>query len=155
VETVYLDTATVVTIDLDHCTLRFIPTRNYASPDRELSVPKIRAFLSKDEKVTLQTEVCTSHVKLRVVNAREPSLKYRDYRCDFEVIVPEGVVLPGLLILEHRSSFVCCCVSRCVAVCCSVWRCDATEGVWCVAVCCGVLRCVAVCCGVLESKARW
>ena len=42
---------------------------------------------------------------ISVVNNREPSLKYRNYHCEFEVIVPEGVVLPGMEIKEHAAGY--------------------------------------------------
>jgi hypothetical protein len=51
VQTVYLDRATMVTVDLDHCSLRYIPTRNQPSPDRELTSPKVRASLVVDPLV--------------------------------------------------------------------------------------------------------
>jgi len=57
VQTVYLDRATMVTVDLDHCSLRYIPTRNQPSPDRELTVPKVRANLVVDPLVC---RICSS-----------------------------------------------------------------------------------------------
>ena len=101
---VYLDEATVVTLTVDFCSVRFIPARNYPSPTSLLTVPKIRSYLVKDEKVQLQTEACSNHVRMTVVNTRDTSVKYLNYRCDFEVIVPEGVVLPGITIVENNAS---------------------------------------------------
>ena len=33
---VYLDEATFVVVDMEHCNLRFIPARNYPKPDSDL-----------------------------------------------------------------------------------------------------------------------
>jgi len=104
-ESIYLDQATVVTIDMDFCTLRFRPARNYPSPDSDLSSPKIVSKLTKDPDITLSTDTCRTQVSITVQNKREPSLKYRNYQCEFEVIVPEGVVLPGMLIKEHALGY--------------------------------------------------
>lgn len=100
-QTVYLDDATMVTLDMDHCTLRFLPTLNFPSPNKELKLPKLRAFLVSDERVTLETDTCSNHYKISVTNRRDPALKYQHYRCDIEILVPENVVLPGLNIREH------------------------------------------------------
>ena len=45
--------------------------------------------MSKDELITLDAKTCETQVNITVVNNREPSLKYRNYRCEFEVIVPQ------------------------------------------------------------------
>ena len=81
-QTVYLDDATMVTLDMDHCMLRFLPTLNLPSPNKELKLPKLRAFLVSDEKVTLETDTCSNHYKISVMNRRDPALKYLHYRCD-------------------------------------------------------------------------
>ena len=84
-QTVYLDDATMVTLDMDHCMLRFLPTLNLPSPNKELKLPKLRAFLVSDEKVTLETDTCSNHYKISVMNRRDPALKYLHYRYDLEI----------------------------------------------------------------------
>jgi hypothetical protein len=104
-DSVYLDDPIMVTLDMDHCTLRFLPTLNLPSPNKELKQPKLRAFLVSDELVTLETDTCSNHYKISVMNRRDPALKYLHYKCDIEILVPEGVVLPGLIIREHGSGY--------------------------------------------------
>lgn len=95
----------MVRVDLDHCVLRYMPARNYPSPHREMTFPNIRVSLVKDEKVVLLTDMCTDQVSLSIINSREPSLKYRNYVCNLEVMVPEGQVLPGMVIQEHSNGY--------------------------------------------------
>jgi len=62
-------------------------------------------------QVMLDTQQCDSHFKITVVNSRWPALKYLHYRCDLEVLVPDGVVLPGV------------CTCLCVHVCTYLYAC--------------------------------
>ena len=52
-EHAYLDMAILVTLDLDHCTVRYKPAVNYPQPDRNLTKPKVLVTLVKDKLTTL------------------------------------------------------------------------------------------------------
>jgi hypothetical protein len=104
-EHVYLDMATLVTLDLDHCTVRYKPAVNYPQPNRNLTKPKVLVTLVKDKLITLDMDVCSNHVTLTVVNARKHADKYTNYRCDIVIIVPESILLPGMIIKEHSTGY--------------------------------------------------
>ena len=77
-EHVYLDMATLVTLDLDHCTVRYKPSVKYPQPDRNHTKPKVLVTLVKDKLITLDMDVCSNHVTLTVVNTRQHADKFQD-----------------------------------------------------------------------------
>mmetsp|Transcript_1394 Transcript_1394/g.3053 ORF Transcript_1394/g.3053 Transcript_1394/m.3053 type:complete len:3134 (-) Transcript_1394:67-9468(-) len=99
----FLDVTSWLTLDLDYCSVRFLPARNFPEPEHSISFAKVRVSLSSDPLIVLNADICTQHTTLYVNNTKSEATRYQGYHCRFQIIVPEAFVLPRIEIKEHSS----------------------------------------------------
>ncbi len=95
----FMDKVTAISMTLDNCMVRFVPTRNQGYPDNLLPQPKIKVAYTNDPLIDLEAQTCDSHVSLNLKNNRDSATKYIGYFCNIEILVPDRIVMPDVSII--------------------------------------------------------
>jgi len=95
---VYLDASTSIRLDLDNCNVRFLPTRNFDYPTNQINAIKLRFAFMDHPQVQLVSDTCRPDATFFVNNTRNPSLRYTNYYCTVQILVPDSFVMPRIII---------------------------------------------------------
>jgi len=98
-ETYFLDKASSIHMELDSCTVRFLPTRLKPAPDNALQAIKVKIAYENAPGVTLQAETCGVDASFSITNSRDDAVRYLGYYCNIEVLVPDRFVMPQTTIV--------------------------------------------------------
>jgi len=93
-----IDKAEVLTMSLDNCRVRFVPSRTRPSPDNSLSDIKMQIAHVSHPLVKVDANTCGTHATLDVTNSKPDEIKYVNYWCSIELLVPDQLVLPAITI---------------------------------------------------------
>ena len=94
----YLDASNRIQFNLDNCNVRFVPTRNYPFPISAISALKLRFAYYVNPSVLLTTDTCSAAATFEVINDLNPSMKYKDFYCNIEILVPDRYIMPTVVI---------------------------------------------------------
>ncbi|EKX40424.1 hypothetical protein GUITHDRAFT_113453 [Guillardia theta CCMP2712] len=94
----YLDSLTSLSMTVDSCNLRFLPTRIFPYPTNLISALKVRLAFPIDQKIVLASNSCSAAATLSLLNNMPAATKYRDYYCNIQFIIPDRYVFPRLSI---------------------------------------------------------
>ena len=95
----FLDQVSSVYMSLDTCIVRFVPTRYKSFPDNELPQVMIKFAYTHDPLITLDAQNCGSNSSFIFRNSRDDSTKYLGFYCNIEVLVPDHIVMPEVVIV--------------------------------------------------------
>lgn len=95
---VFLDSATSLSMDLDNCNVRFLPSRNFRFPINSVNAIQLRFAFLPDPQVDLVTDTCRPDALFYLNNTRDTALKYTNYYCTVQIIVPDSFVMPRIRI---------------------------------------------------------
>jgi len=94
----YLDASNRIQFNVDNCNLRFVPTRNYPFPISAISALKIRFAYYINPDILLNADTCSASATFEVLNDLNPSMKYKEFYCNIEVLVPDRYIMPTLVV---------------------------------------------------------
>ena len=95
---ILLDKATSIELWSDACRVKFVPTRNLSYPDNKLDSLKMRIASPSDPKIVVTRDTCTATATVKVENKRDDSVKFINYYCSVQILVPDRYVCPKITI---------------------------------------------------------
>jgi len=97
-KTFLIEKAERVTMSLDNCRVRFVPSRLRAAPDNSLTAIKMQIAHTEDPLIKVVADTCGANATLQVINTKPQDVRYNDYWCHVELLVPDKLVLPEVTI---------------------------------------------------------
>ncbi|EKX42955.1 hypothetical protein GUITHDRAFT_140819 [Guillardia theta CCMP2712] len=93
-----LDSQKSISLSLDNCYVRFVPSRKFPAPENQLEAMKIRFSFPKNKDIYLKSDTCSPDSQLEIFNNLPEDVKYLNYWCSVQVIIPDRYVIPSLFI---------------------------------------------------------
>lgn len=95
---IFLDRASSIHMESDACRIKFLPARYSPYPDNELQALKMQIAAPVEESVVVSWDTCGLAATIKVANNKDDAVKYVNYWCNVQILVPDRFVTPATTI---------------------------------------------------------
>ena len=98
---IFLDKASSIHLETDACKVKFVSSRNMSYPDNALQTMKMQLALPVEPDIVLERDTCGVAATIAILNNRDDAIKYVNYHCNIQILVPDRYVVPKTTIVAR------------------------------------------------------